>query len=192
MAVRAPLHLLFSRLNRPSSLTLSYTMCSSLPQTWWSAIGLTLLCQHLSCTQGPQTGHSRLVWDHSTRHLEVPDRGEESLFSACWLHSCYTVWAHAARDIAGILCCKGTLQQIRMHDTLFIRTLRSSANVFSTQSQVSIAACGFLILDRGSEASALKQIAAPNPSSPPDWPPYFSSYWAYIYTGFSHGEHWNN
>lgn len=110
MPVRSPLHLPSSRLNRPSSLRHSYTMCSRLPQPGWSTTGLTPVCQHLSCTQGPQTRHSHLVWDHSTRHLEVPDRGEESLFPVCWLQSGLTQpWIWLA-----FFVCKVTLQQIHV------------------------------------------------------------------------------
>lgn len=57
---------------------------------------------------------------------------EEPLVSVSWLHSCYTVCANTALDPAGMLCCKDVLQQTCVYNNLFTRTLRSSANRFST------------------------------------------------------------
>lgn len=72
---RSILHLHFSRLNKPSSFSLfSCVVCApALWPSWWTSSGFAIFCQWLSCTEGPETGHSIVEV-----FLQAFNRGEQS------------------------------------------------------------------------------------------------------------------
>ena len=189
MSVRSPLHLLFSRLNRSSSLN------SHIP---WAPASRSLGGPPLASLQyanislvlrGPKLDTP--IWFEITQYVILKCQIEGK--SHCSQSAGYTlaiqsglmqpqIWlaffaasAHCSKYVCMIPRSSGLSGLLQMYSLLSHKAV--------------LLHCDFLILDRGFEPSALKQITAPKPSSPPNWPPYFSSYRAYFYTGFSHGEH---
>lgn len=109
-----PLSLLFSSVNKPSSLSLSsYNTCSSLQPSWWTSTGLTLAYQSLSCPDIVCQMWSRKCWTERKDQFT-------------WLAGHDP--AITAQYRLGFLCCKGTFAGL----TFGLSTIRTPTS-FSTK-----------------------------------------------------------